>query len=60
MKNKEYAFQKLRKLEGILKTIDVLITRPNQQQEIANRIKEAANVLEDLTSMIDREPNEFN
>lgn len=60
MKNKEYAFQKLRKLEGILKTISVMVTRPIQNEEIQSKIKEAESVLEDLTSMVDREPNEYN
>ena len=60
MKNKEYAFQKLRKLEGILKTISVMVTRPIQNEEIQSKIKEAESVLEDLNSLIDREPNEFN
>jgi DNA-binding FrmR family transcriptional regulator len=60
MKNKEYAFQKLRKLEGILKTISVMMTRPTTIEEIQDKIKESESILEDLTSVIDREPNEFN
>lgn len=60
MRNKENVMKKLEKVEGVLKTIEVLMTRENQYDEILARIKSGFELLEDIKSTIDKEPNEFN
>lgn len=60
MRNKENAFRKIEKVEGLLKVIEVLMTRENQFEEIISRIKLGTELLEEIKSIIDKEPNEFN
>jgi len=55
MRNKELFSNKLGRIDGKLKSIRVLTTRPNQTQEVHRLLNEIEEQLEDLNNMIERE-----
>jgi hypothetical protein len=64
MRNRDLVFTKIERLEGIMKTLKVMTTRPNTTvEDFHTTVNDAENILEDLRSMIEREPmspNEVN
>jgi hypothetical protein len=64
MRNRDLVFTKIERLEGIMKTLKVMTTRPNTTVEDFHiTVNNAESILEDLKSMIEREPmspNEVN
>jgi len=64
MRNRDLVFMKIERLEGIMKTLKVMTTRPNTTvEDFHSTVNDAEGLLEDLKSMIEREPmgpNEVN
>jgi|TARA_R110000822_G_scaffold86112_1_gene200941 hypothetical protein len=56
MRNPEIAMNKLEKLEGKLKTMDVMLTRPGTSAEnYKHYINECEEIIADLKTMIQRQ-----
>ena len=56
MRNRELATRKIEKVEGQLKTLIGLVNRGEQIDTFLRMIRETEEVLEDLKSIIQREP----
>ena len=58
MRNPEIATQKLEKLEGKLKNLQMLLTRPNTTSEQFKYVlNESEEIVDDLKMMVQRENN---
>lgn len=55
MRNKQLLVDKLRRVEGKLKAIRVLVTRPNTLQEVNDSLNQIEELMEDVNSIIERE-----
>lgn len=58
MRNPEIATQKLEKLEGKLKNLQILLTRPNTTaDQFKHVLMESEEIVDDLKMMVQRETN---
>ena len=58
MRNPEIATQKLEKLEGKLKNLQILLTRPNTTaDQFKHILNESEEIVDDLKMMVQRETN---
>jgi len=56
MRNPEIAMNKLEKLEGKLKTMDVMLTRPGASvEDYKHYINECEDIIGDLKTMVQRQ-----
>ena len=55
MKNKQLFTSKLGQIEGKLKAIRVLSTRPNTREELNKALDSIDNLMEDLSDMLENE-----
>jgi DNA-binding FrmR family transcriptional regulator len=55
MRNKQLFIDKMNRIDGKLKTIRVMITRPHTVSEIHNLIDQIDEQMNDLNTMVERE-----
>ena len=55
MKAPEYVINKIEKIEGKLKTLNILTTRQASKQDFQNIIKETEEILQDVKDAVNRE-----
>jgi ABC-type transporter Mla subunit MlaD len=55
MRNKQSFVNKLGQIDGKLKAINVLITRPNTREELNKVLESIDNLMEDLSDMLENE-----
>jgi len=55
MRNKQLFASKLGQIDGKLKAVRVLITRPNTREELSQALDSIDNLMEDLSDMLENE-----
>jgi hypothetical protein len=55
MRNKQLFSNKLGQIDGKLKAVRVLITRPNTREELNHALDSIDNLIEDLNDMLENE-----
>jgi DNA-binding FrmR family transcriptional regulator len=58
MRNKQLFLDKMNRIDGKLKTIRVMVTRPHSIQDIHDLIDQIDDQMNDLNTMVEREPNQ--
>ena len=57
MKAPQYVIQKIEKIEGKLKTLQMLTTRQATREDFQTQIKEAEEILQDVKDAVQRDFN---
>jgi len=60
MKNKDYIIKRLEKLEGTLSILKHLVNRSEPVEEFIKQIENGEDIIEDIKSQLDNEPQQYN